>query len=104
MITIDHKKETTLKFNLSIDKVSDRDNVIVKFVIEADGMEVAVPCKYEQNDEWSATIPILTFLKKRSYDFHIEVNADDHHFEPIKGLMEMKSSISLLQSIIAEKG
>lgn len=85
LVSINHTKENILKFNLSIEGINPSD-IVAKFVIHGENMELGFVCKRTNGDEWTVEMPALPFLERTAYPFHFDLIADGYHFEPLRGI------------------
>lgn len=88
LVQINHTKENILKFNLSIEGINPSD-IVAKFVIHGENMELGFLCGRQTGDEWTVTIPALPVLERTAYPFHFDVVADGYHFEPLRGTVNV---------------
>lgn len=88
LVSINHTKENILKFNLSIEGINPSD-IVAKFVIHGQGMELGFTAERTTGDEWTVEIPALPVLERTAYPFHFDVVADGYHFEPLRGTVNV---------------
>lgn len=88
LVSINHTKENTLKFNLSIEGINPSD-IVAKFVIHGENMELGFTAERATGDEWTILIPALPVLERTAYPFHFDVVADGYHFEPLRGTVNV---------------
>lgn len=91
VITISNVKPNTLEFDASIQGLST-DDMSVRFIIEAEGMEFAFPSTKKSGDKWEVTIPAIDVLKRSAYNFRIDLVAEGYHFEPLRGVVNVVGS------------
>jgi len=84
VVTITNLKENILDFELSAEGIEAKD-IVVKFVIEADGIEFAFPAKKAKGKSWTVTIPKMPTLERTTYNYCINAVTDGYYFEPLKG-------------------
>lgn len=88
LVSINHTKENILKFNLSIEGINPSD-IVAKFVIHGQSMELGFLCGRQTGDEWIVIIPALPVLERTAYPFHFDIVADGYHFEPLRGTVNV---------------
>lgn len=88
-IKIDPRKSAELEFDVVVNGTDD-NKPEVRFVIEDDSCDRMYKCtKGESKNSWQAKLPVLSDLKKDSYQFRVEVVVDGYFFTPAKGKLAM---------------
>lgn len=92
LISISNVKENILQFGINITGI-ETDDIIVRFVIEANEMELAFDSqRTNEENQWAVKIPALSILETTSYPFHIDVVVDGYYFEPMQGSISVVGS------------
>lgn len=93
-VSINHTKDNTLEFELSMEGVDTKD-IDVRFVVESKGMDLNFAAKKKKGDVWAVKLPRLPMLEKTAYKFHIEVITDGYFFKPFEGNLNVVGSAEL---------
>jgi len=84
LVTISNKKDNVLEFDVDVQGI-DTNDMTVRFIIEASGMELGFDSKKQSERKWSVEIPALSMLDTTAYPFHIDIIVDGYYFEPLRG-------------------
>lgn len=88
-IKINPHKSADLEFDVVVNGTDD-NKPDVRFVIEDECCDRMYKCvKGETKNSWCAKLPVLTDLKKESYQFRVEIVVDGYFFTPAKGKLAM---------------
>lgn len=91
VLSINHTKENVVDFEITTEGVETKD-ITVCLVVKAKGMDLCFEAKKKKGDEWSVKIPKLPMLDRTTYNYHIQVQSDGYHFEPLKGKFNVVGS------------
>lgn len=97
VVSINHKKENVLEFDLTMEGVENK-GISVIMMVEAKDMMLGFKAEHKEKDKWSVTLPKLPMLERTAYKFHIMVHADGYHFEPFKGTLNVVGSAEVYSS------
>lgn len=97
IVTINHTKENTIEFDLTMDGI-EVDGIVVKMMVESKGMELGFKASRKEKDTWAVKLPKLPMLERTAYKFYIEVHADGYYFEPFKGTLNVVGSAEVYSS------
>ncbi len=86
-LTIENTKEQQLEIELTVQGVDATKETRVCFCIETDGMTLSFEGTQGESDTWKFDIPVLSQLKRTSYDYKVVVVTDGYYFEPASGLV-----------------
>ena len=88
-IKINPRKSADLEFDVVVNGTDD-NKPEVRFVIEDEACDRLYKCtKGEAKNSWCAKLPVLSDMKKESYQFRVEVVVDGYFFAPAKGKLDM---------------
>lgn len=88
-IKINPHKSADLEFDVVVNGTDD-NKPDVRFIIEDDCCDRMYKCvKGETKNSWCAKLPVLTDLKKESYQFRVEIVVDGYFFTPANGKLVM---------------
>lgn len=88
-IKINPHKTAELEFDVTVQGTDD-NKPEVRFVIEDECCDRLYKCvKGEGKHSWCAKLPVLSDLKKESYQFRVEIVVDGYFFTPAKGKLAM---------------
>lgn len=102
VIQISNVKPNTFEFDAQVQGLETND-MSVRFVIEAEGMEFAFPAVHQNGTKWEVNIPPLDVLKRTAYNFHIDLVTEGYHFEPLRGVVNVVGSPDIYVSKPASK-
>ena len=91
VVIINQSKKNELQFDLQIEGLDTKD-INVRFIIESTEFDIGFVCKKESDKKWSVNIPPMPLLKKTTFPFYIDVNADGYHFKPLTGVINVEGS------------
>lgn len=96
-LMIYHSKESSIEFTVDITGVDTKD-MFVRFVIEADKMDLSFSCFSDDKKTWKCSIPPLKFIEKTTYPYKIEVCVDGYYFKGSTGNVTIATSAELYVS------
>ena len=91
MVTISNVKTNVLEFNADIQGV-DTSDMSVKFIINANGMNIGFDARHLSGSKWEVDIPPLPMLERTAYPFKMDVMSDGYYFEPLQGTVNVVGS------------
>jgi hypothetical protein len=91
IVTISNVKENVLEFNADIEGLNT-DDMAVKFIIEADGMDIGFDAVHQNGSKWEVKIPPLSILERTAYNFKMDVISEGYFFEPLAGTVNVVGS------------
>jgi len=91
MVTISNVKTNVLEFEADIQGV-DTTDMSVKFVINANGMNIGFDARHLSGTKWEVDIPPLPMLERTAYPFKMDVTSDGYYFEPLQGTINVVGS------------
>lgn len=97
VVTINHKKENVIEFDLTMDGV-DREGAEVKLMVETKDMELGFKATHKTKDTWSVKLPKLSILERTAYNFYIEIHVDGYFFNAFKGTLNVVGSAEIYSS------
>jgi len=98
-LMIYHSKESSIEFTVDITGVDTKD-MSVRFVIEADKMDLSFVCSSDDKKTWKCSVPPLKFIEKTTYPYRIEVFAEGYYFKGSTGTVTIATSAELYVSDI----
>ena len=91
-IKIHHLKQNDIEFELEVEGDTVADSPYeVRFVIQTADLMLGFPCMV-MGKKCAVKIPILDFLDKTTFNYHIEVIVDGYFFEASKGVVTIVGS------------
>lgn len=91
MVTISNVKSNVLEFDADIQGV-DTSDMAVKFIINANGMNIGFDARHLSGSKWEVNIPPLPMLERTAYPFKMDVMSDGYYFEPLQGTVNIVGS------------
>lgn len=91
LVSLNNTKKNLFEFDLSIKGYEPKD-MKTKFIIQANGMEIAFEAVNVSGNKWEVNIPELPILERTAYPFFINIDADGYNFKPLKGTVNVVGS------------
>lgn len=91
IVTISNVKTNVLEFDADIQGLDTAD-MSVKFIINANGMNIGFDAQPLHGTKWEVTIPPIPMLERTAYPFHMDVTSDGYFFEPLQGTINVVGS------------
>jgi len=86
-LTIENTTKQLLEIELTMQGVDAMKETKVCFCIETEDMTLCFDGEKGESDTWKFNIPVLSQLKRTTYDYKIIVVTDGYYFEPAAGVV-----------------
>ena len=91
VVSIIKSETNNLDFDVNIEGLS-ADVINVRFVIEAEDVDLTFHCKKMEGDKWGVAVPPVEMIQTTAYPFRIEVVAEGYFFTPMRGMVNVVRS------------
>jgi hypothetical protein len=91
IVPLNNNEENIFEFELSIQGLNPK-NIDAKFVIRSSEMDLSFPCTEGKDGKWQVKLPPLPMLEHTMYPYHFAIVAENHHFTPLEGSINVVGS------------